>query len=69
MDSGASVEIRPFRKGYRVLPVIVLIKIVHNVCSALLWALLKYDTLIPEKAMEELYFYPFFMYEQTEVQS
>lgn len=47
------------RRGYKVSPVIGPLKVVHNVSSALLSALFKYDTLIPEKDVEEFFLFPF----------
>lgn len=46
-------------RGYKVSPVIGPLKVVHNVSSAVLLALFKYDTLIPEKAVEEFFLFPF----------
>lgn len=46
-------------RGYKVSLVIGSLKVVHNVSSALLSALFKYDTLIPEKAVEEFFLFPF----------
>lgn len=53
------VEIWPLRGSYKVSPEIGPLKVVHNVSSALLSALFKYDTLIPEKAAEEFSLFPF----------
>lgn len=54
-----SVKIWLLGRGYKVSPVIGPLKVVHNVSSAVLSALFKYDTLIPEKAVEEFFLFPF----------